>query len=246
MLDFEVGFYMVGFEEKALSENDDAWEFKGYGAITGNRDLGGDIIVPGAMKKALSSPGHSLRLHKMHDVFASDRKSFKPQVGIITDYEEDDKGLLIEGELPKILQEAREIVAMVKPRGKKGIRGFNGLSIGYQTVKSRKGTEGGLPTRFLEEIIPFEVSFVDRAMNPKADLTHIKSLADDKLSIEEFKSLSDREREVRLKMLGLSDTLAKQFVRLARDERGSTSERDVQTMPDFAGLISNAAKRIAQ
>lgn len=242
----EFGFYMVGLEEKAITEDDDAWHFAGYGAVVGNRDLGGDCIVPGAMRKGLDRRKGRIRLHKMHEVYTPDGR-LRPQVGLITDAVEDTKGLATEGDLLKVNNEAREIVSMLKPRGRKAVRGYNGLSIGYKTLKARKGTMDGLPTRFLEEIDVFEVSFVDEPMNPKADLTMIKAAT--RLVEDEWKSMDVREREACLRGLGLSEGLAKRFIRLEREASGENKgQREAggggQKMPDFAGLIRAGANAL--
>ena len=85
--------HLIDLEEKGLSENEDAFRFVGHAAVFGNKDLGGDIIVPGAFTKSLKDHGMPLLLfnHKMDDL----------PVGVIESADEDKKGLLVEGELPK-------------------------------------------------------------------------------------------------------------------------------------------------
>lgn len=238
-MDFETSFYMVDFEEKSLVEDNDSWKFTAYAAVFNNRDLGGDIIVPGAFKNFLSQDKLP-RLHVEHKMRKADG-SLYDQVGLITDAEEDGKGLLVEGELLKTKAEARDVVAMLKPRGKRGVRGYKGMSIGYKTIKSSLKTSGGTKTRYLEDLWLPEVSFVESPMNPKADLIGIKSA---QLVENEWKSLGVREREARLIALGMSEGLAKRFIRLEREAPGELKNQreagDEGRLPDFASLIRAA------
>lgn len=226
---------LIDFEEKSsVSETEDCFRFEGYAAIFGTKDQGKDIIERGAFADSLKSIGLPLLLynHKMAEL----------PVGVIDDAAEDRKGLLVAGELPKDDPVSRRVGIALKAR-KNGQRALKGMSIGYNTIEHTKNRDGG---RNLIKLNLHEVSFVNFPMHRDAGVNFIKS---ETLSVDEFKNLSDREREVRLKTLGLSDTLAKQFVRLARDERDGSDHREgdlTGSMPDFASLISNAAKRIAQ
>ena len=107
------------------------------------------------------------------------------------------------------------------------------------------GASGALyGVRLLQQVRLYEASFVNIPMNPLAGVNDVKA---ERLGIEEWKDLSDREREAHLKTLGLSDGLAKQFVRLSREEKGAKGRREAgdsgkTTLPDFASLIRNATQ----
>jgi len=221
--------HFAEIEEKAISESDDAYVFTGYAAVFNNRDLGNDIIAPGAFADSLKSHGVPLLLwnHKMDEA----------PVGTIIEAKEDKRGLYVKGELPKDDEFVRgRLVPQLKRRGLKG------MSIGYRALESRKDNGA----RILTKLRLYEASFVNLPMNPEAGVETIKSQT---LGIEEWKSLSDRDREGHLKSLGLSDGLAKQFVRLARDERGGKGQREAGdvgrvSLPDFASLIRQTAQRL--
>jgi uncharacterized protein len=227
----EIGFYMVGLEEKAVTETEDAWHFTGYAAVFGNRDLGGDVIERGAFKNSLKTFGLPA-LHRMH-------RTKEDPVGTITDAYEDTKGLYVEGELPKDLLSAREVVSLLKPRGKNGVRGLKGMSIGYQTVNSRRDRFNGKDTRFLTEVLCAEASFVANPMNQLATVDTIKS---DGLSVDDFKTYSDREREAHLRALGLSDSWSKYLTKCTREAGGSSKH---QREAGFSAGYDDLAKEFA-
>jgi len=237
----EFGSYMIPFEEKAIAEEDDCWTFSGYAAVFNNRDQGGDIIVPGAFKRTLVDDGLP-ELHVLH-------KHQGEPVGTITDAWEDSKGLRVEGVLPKDSLKARETYALLKPRGKHGARAYKGMSIGYWAVKSREGKHGGAETRFLEELKLKEASFVKDPMNRLAVVDQLKT--DGLLTVDEFKSLSDGDREDHLRSLGLSQTWAKYLVKCTREAGTSRSSQreagavsaDMPAFGDFLSALKATANR---
>lgn len=221
--------HLIDLEEKSLTESDDAYRFTGYAAVFNNRDLGDDVIVPGAFAESLKSHGMPLLLfnHKMEDL----------PIGVIEHAEEDRKGLRVEGELPKDDPVSRRVGMALKAR-KSGARALKGMSIGYKAEKhSRKGE-----VRYLERVRLYEASFVNLPMNPLAGVETIKSL---RIGIGEWKDFTDREREAHLKAVGMSDDLSKRIVRLEREAQGNRDRREAgggqQVLPDFAGLIRAAA-----
>jgi len=225
----ETGFF-TEIEEKAISENDDAFVFTGYAAVFNNRDLGNDIIAPGAFAESLKNHGPPLLLwnHKMDEA----------PVGTVVEAKEDKRGLWVKGELPKDDEFVRgRLVPQLKRRG------LRGMSIGYRAEQSRK--EAG--ARILTKIRLYEASFVNMPMNPEAGVETIKS---DRVGIAEWKDYTDREREASLKARGYSDELAKRIVRLEREAQGTKGRREAGDeghkilVPDFAGLITTAAQRL--
>lgn len=218
---------LIDLEEKALKETEDSYLFTGYAAIFGNKDLGDDIIEPGAFAKSLKEHGNPLLLfnHKMDEL----------PIGVIEHAEEDRKGLLIEGELPKDDPIARRVGIMMKSR-KNGNRALKGMSIGYKAERHERKNGA----RHLHQIRLFEASVVNLPMNPLAE-ARLKSMA---LTVDEFKSLSDREREAHLRTLGLSDSWSKYLTAKTRDatlqEKAQREAGEEGRMPDFASLIRAA------
>lgn len=218
---------LIDLEEKALKETEDAFQFTGYAAVFGNKDLGDDIIERGAFAESLKKHGNPLLLfnHRMNDL----------PVGVIDHAEEDRKGLLVAGELPKDDPVANRVGIMLKAR-KSGNRALKGMSIGYKTEQSHK-KDGA---RILTKLRLYEASFVNMPMNPLAGVETLKSTS---ISVDEFKSLSDREREAHLRSLGFSDGWSKYLTAKTRDaalQAKAQREAGDGRMPDFASLIRAA------
>ncbi len=233
--------HLIDLEEKSLKESEDAYQFTGYAAVFGNKDLGDDIIEKGAFVDSLTKHGMPLLLfnHKMDDL----------PIGVINAADEDRKGLLVEGELPKDDPVSRRVGLALKAR-KSGNRALRGMSIGYKAEKSHKEKDG---TRVLTKLRLYEASFVNFPMNPLAGVETIKS---DRMGIPEWKDMTDREREASLKARGLSDDLAKRFVRLEREASGQKSRREAggaqaswngsQTMTDELETLQAQLTAISQ
>lgn len=228
MTALDIGYYMIPIEEKAIADEDDCWTFTGYAAVFGNRDLGGDVIMPGAFRKSLDE-------HGLPDLHLQHRMDEDP-IGTITDAYEDAKGLRVEGVLPKDSPRAREVYALLKPRGKKAARALRGMSIGYYALKSHRDKFDGKDTRFLTDVWAKEASFVKDPMNRRATVDTLK-MARSEIGVATWNEFSDREREVHLKSLGLSDELAKRIVSRDRDGRGAKGQREAAvTAGDVSGL----------
>jgi HK97 family phage prohead protease len=113
--------YAVLDSKFELKELDDTGRIKGYAAVFGNEDKGGDIIEPGAFTKTIQETGGQVPILWQHD-------RYEP-IGVSTSLEQDRKGLLIDGQLNMDVQRAREARSLLNQKA------LQGLSIGYQTVK---------------------------------------------------------------------------------------------------------------
>jgi HK97 family phage prohead protease len=173
-------------------------QFEGHGAVFGNVDLGGDVILPGAFKRTLAehkANGTTPKMFWMHDQTRIPGKWL--------DVSEDDKGLPVKGELaPTDL--GKEVHTLLK------MDAVGGLSIGYVPTDIDYASDG---VRLLKEVELFEVSIVAIPMNPKAQVAHVKSrlsargeyVPDDK-EVAELK----RDAERYLRSRGFSRNLAAQ------------------------------------
>lgn len=236
--------HLIDLEEKSLTENDDAFRFVGYAAVFNNRDLGDDVIVPGAFQKSLKDHGMPLLLfnHKMEDL----------PIGVIEHAEEDKKGLRVEGELPKDDPVSRRVGIALKAR-KSGARALKGMSIGYKAEKhSRKGE-----IRYLEQVRLFEASFVNLPMNPLAGVETIKGAGI--LGIDEFKEMlrngDPRGLDARLKAETPSADLRGYLIRLAREEldrkgareeRSAKGQREAGVSADLTGGVADLLAALQQ
>jgi len=147
----EIGF---GFEIKAI---DEAGYIAGVAAGYGNVDHGSDLIMPGALTKAVTGRA-SVPMLLFHD--------HKRPVGAWSKFEEKPDGLVVEGRFAMKADAGREAHALAEAGA------LPGLSIGYKTLKHRY--EGKV--RQLQELALHEVSLVPVGMNDRAVVTQIKSI----------------------------------------------------------------------
>lgn len=148
------------FELKSISEDDGT--FSGYGAVFGNIDRGGDIILPGAFTKSINSyrtAGKSPKMLWHHDL--------RQPIGVWTSMAEDNHGLRMEGRLTKGVAKAQEVHALLKDGA------IDGLSIGYLAVDYDYNSADG--TRELKELDLYEVSVVTIPMNGLSTVNEVKS-----------------------------------------------------------------------
>ncbi len=139
------------FEVKAEGE---ARVIEGYGAVFGNLDNGGDIILPGAFSESLTR-----RMPKMLYQHWSEKL-----IGKWDSASEDAKGLYVKGVLAKtpLADEAYELAKM---------GALDGMSIGYSPNDYEHDDKG---IRKLKKVELWEVSLVTFPMNESARLTGVK------------------------------------------------------------------------
>lgn len=130
---------------------------EGYGAVFGNADLGGDIILPGAFAESLKTGRRvkMLREHSPDDV-----------VGVWDEITEDSSGLRLKGRLLLTIGDGKDAFELVKAGA------IDGLSIGYQTVESEYDSAG---RRLLKQVNLWEVSLVTFPMNELARIDAVKA-----------------------------------------------------------------------
>ncbi|MEO0400300.1 MAG: HK97 family phage prohead protease [Pseudomonadota bacterium] len=127
---------------------------EGYAAIYGEADLNGDIVAPGALSAAVANPTRVKLLYQ---------HAAEIPAGRWLRFEERAKGLYAYGELIIASEAQRERHALLRAGA------FDGLSIGFRTVKARK-IPGG---RRIAKADLWEVSLVTFPMAPRARLTRI-------------------------------------------------------------------------
>lgn len=146
----------VGFELKSIGER----EFDGFGAVFGNVDRGGDVVLPGAFARTLKE-------HKaagtMPAMFWMHQKDQVP--GVWLDMKEDREGLYVKGEILETTL-GRDVRTLVQ---RKAVRG---LSMGYVPEEVDYDRDGN---RLLKQVELVEVSIVSLAMNPLARIEHVKA-----------------------------------------------------------------------
>jgi HK97 family phage prohead protease len=167
------------FECKGVKETG---VFEGYASTFNEKDLGGDIVVPGAFAKSLKSRGaKGVRMFADHDS--------RNRVGVWEAIAEDEKGLFVKGRLLVEKANGRDAYVDLKEGA------LDGLSIGFRTIKDKY--DGRRKARMLEELDLLEISLVSFPMNESARVTGVKS-------VDEMDGKDWREVEARLRDEGLS------------------------------------------
>lgn len=124
-------------------------QIEGYGAVFGNVDSYGDVILPGAF----ASVGNNSRKVKMlwqHDP--------GQPIGVWDEMREDDRGLYVKGRILSNVTKGQEAIALMEAGA------IDGLSIGYRT----KDSEWKDGNRYLKEVELWETSIVTFPANEMA------------------------------------------------------------------------------
>lgn len=147
------------FELKALSDDG---TFEGYGSVFGVKDLGDDIVMPGAFAKTLAD--HSARRTKPKMLWSHEQRTMPP--GVWTEIREDEHGLFLRGKLIDT-STGRDLRVAMKERA------VDGLSIGFDLRKGEIEYDG--PVRKIKSLTLWEISPVIFPMNPDARVNAVKS-----------------------------------------------------------------------
>lgn len=150
----------VSFVLESADEN--TGEFSGYAAVFGNVDSGGDVIEKGAFAKTIVEDFARIKILSQHN-------SYDLPIGKPLELREDEKGLYIRGKISDT-QTGRDIRTLLKD----GV--LAELSIGYDAVDFEWDGDSGI--RHLKEIKLWEVSIVTWAMNDRATIDEVKSIAE--------------------------------------------------------------------
>jgi HK97 family phage prohead protease len=170
------------------SQQVEAGVFSGYGAMFGNVDSYGDVILPGAFKDTLKSWKKRGKLPKMllqhGGGWAGGADDMVP-IGVWTKMEEDDKGLYCEGRLFCLDTERGKYIYEGLKTGE-----LDGLSIGYAVKAFEYGTKPEEPVRTLKKLELYEVSLVTFPANDQALVAEAKA---EGLSERDFERLLTRD-----------------------------------------------------
>lgn len=216
--------FRAPFEMKSLSEQDGALSFEGYGSVFGNIDSYGDTIAKGAFAASLADWQTRGKLPKMllqhGGAFGMNADDLIP-VGKWTEMYEDDHGLYLKGRLFDVdTDRARATYAAAK-EGE-----LDGLSIGFQTIKSNRDEQSGIRT--LSEVRLWEVSLVTFPANDAARVLDVRS-----------QMPTEREFERFLRDAGFSRTQAKAITSCGY----AAAQRDAA--PDVSKLLAAMNQRTA-
>lgn len=150
-------------ERKALSfdfaKGAEEGAFEGYASVFGIADQGRDIVAAGAFRRSLRARGvGGVKLLFQHDA--------REPIGVWRDIHEDAHGLHVRGRILTDVARGREVLALMRAGA------LDGLSIGYQTVRSRMDRRAGL--RMLLDVDLWEISIVTFPLLAAARVTAVK------------------------------------------------------------------------
>jgi HK97 family phage prohead protease len=135
---------------------DEEGTIEGYGAVYGNKDLGGDIVMAGAFAESLAT-GRKIKMLSQHDTHSV--------IGVWNELIDDGKGLRVKGRILTQIQAGKEAYELVKAGA------MDGLSIGYRTTRT-KDANGA---RMIEKADLWEVSLVTFPMNEMSRIDAVKA-----------------------------------------------------------------------
>lgn len=164
------------FDFKFASNEPDG-TFEGYGAVFGNQDDNGDMMVKGAFDKTLaqarSGTGQMPKMLLNHGGMAYGNPT--PQdmlpIGKWSKMSPDSHGLQVKGKLINLDTEHGKRIYGAMKEGELG-----GLSIGYKAKDFTYGTSANEPRRTLKAVDLFEVSPVTFPANVLATISGVKSI----------------------------------------------------------------------
>lgn len=209
------------FEVK-LAGDDEAGTIEGYGAVYGNVDRGGDIVLPGAFKASLAD----WRKRKASVPMLWYHDAGNP-IGLWPEIIEDDHGLKCKGAFIADVPQAAIARAVVRAGAVKG------LSIGYRTIDYEIDRLTGV--RKIKKADLWEISLVTFPMNAEAQITGVKGF-------------DDRTLEQALRDEGLSHREAKLAVSVVRKQvlrdEGRNEPRSRDGMSDVLMALRKSAEQL--
>jgi len=203
---------------------------KGYASTFGNEDQGGDIVVKGAFAASLS--GRDVGQVKM----LYEHNCYEP-VGVWTDLQEDERGLLATGRLLiDVSEKAREVHGFIKA----GV--LDSLSIGYRVLQA-DNDRGNPHIRLLKSVDLKEISVVMFPMNEEAVISSVK--ANHLPTEREFQRLL--QRDAQLSRSEAAHVIEHGFKSLLKSKRDAAGEvASTATDADAAALLCDKLRRFQE
>lgn len=133
--------------------------FEGYASLFNQKDMGGDVVMPGAFSSSLENRGtQGIRMLFQHDP--------SEPIGVWDSLVEDARGLFVRGRLLPQVRKSREILSLMREGA------LDGLSIGFRTIKGKSDRKNAV--RRLYEIDLWEISIVTFPMLSEARIQPMK------------------------------------------------------------------------
>jgi HK97 family phage prohead protease len=156
----------LSFEIKDITINSESRRISGYGAVFGNKDKAGDILIKGCFSKSIQERGPQsnandkiihLWMHNMNE-----------PVGKIVTLIEDDKGLYFEADIDEIDLGDREIKQLESGT-------LNQFSIGYSYVWDKIDYDSEKDAFLVKEVVLYEISVVSIGCNGETYYAGLKT-----------------------------------------------------------------------
>lgn len=193
--------------------------FTGYGSVFGVKDSYDEVVLPGAFRESLDKYRSMGRMPAM----LWQHKSAEP-LGAFTSVNEDDHGLLLEGQLAMDTVRGAEAYSLLK------MKAISGLSIGYQVPPGGDSYDSKTGINTLKKLDLYEVSLVTFPANDYARVQGVKSIE----LIEDLKSAEKLLRDA-----GFSRKEAVTFISRIK-KLSAQSDSDVDEIKEICNLLRRA------
>ena len=164
----------IDIKAASFEVDTEAYTVSGYLAIFNTEDLGGDVLLPDALKSIPKSMP-MLWHHRQEE-----------PIGVWDNITVDTKGIHVEGRLAKGVQKAEEVLKLFN------IGAVKGLSMGYRTHEASYESSTGI--RYLKSISLHEGSWTPIPMHPDARIESAKSLDTERKS--QFEAILQELRQI--------------------------------------------------
>ena len=214
---------LASLEIKTEDESEDYLTISGYGSVFGNKDNGGDMVMPGAFKECIAS-GRKPKMLWQHDA--------SQPIGAWDEMAEDENGLRMKGRISK-RGKGGEIADLIK------MGAIEGLSIGYRTQEYEMDMDEGV--RKLTKLDLWETSVVTFPMNEMAGIYAMKA-----------EDITQRQIERAFKDMGYSNRVAKAMAsgawkgrdEVLRDVAAPVPEVDQRDVDELKALLTETLSKM--
>ena len=193
---------------------------EGYAAVFGNRDLGNDVIHPGAFTKTITERGQKVKFLWQHDT--------RHPLGPPLELREDAKGLFVRAKVSETSW-GNDVLALARDGA------LDGMSIGYDALPASTDyikSADGETVRNLRELKLWEFSLVTFPMNEGAGITAVKeaemATAEATVNAAPAPSLADIVSDLKTRL----EALEQRMVDAAPAEQAAVDDTEEQKADD--------------
>ena len=206
----------LSLEVKATGEEG---QIEGYGAVFGNRDSYGDIMVKGAFAETLK--GRKPKMLWQHNML--------DPIGSWDEYYEDERGLYMKGRIAIKSTKGRDAYELVKAGA------IDGLSIGYVT----KDYEMEAGARLLKKVDLFETSLVTIQANAAAMVTSVKNA-----DVRDIEAMFRQMNFSRSEAKAMASAAWKRRDDVLREADAIVPEADQREVDELKALLTSTLRNI--